>query len=75
MIPEGTAVQYTGEGQMLSRHRVGHTGIVVGSYTRFSHHFNDTVQVVKVRWEGDDKEQGVFAANVRAIDLNPAWEV
>jgi hypothetical protein len=75
MIPDGARVEYHGKGMMLSQHRVGQHGTVVSSYQKYSHTFNDEIQVVKVLWDETKNTQSVFSTNVSLIDENPAWEV
>jgi hypothetical protein len=75
MIPDGTRVMYTGNGMMLSPHRLGKSGTVLSSYSRWSHTFNSEAQVCKVKWDASTAPQSVFAFNVDVIELNPTWEI
>jgi hypothetical protein len=75
MIPDGARVEYTGEGMMLSSHRLGQHGTVQSSYTKWSHTFGGPAQVVKVLWDTTKNTQSVFASNVRLVSMEPHWEV
>jgi hypothetical protein len=75
LIPNGARVEYTGAGIMLSANRLGHHGTVLSSYNKYSHTFNGTTQVVKVKWDGAPTPQSVFAPNVKVIASEPTWEL
>jgi hypothetical protein len=75
MIPVGSTIEYTGKGLMLSSKRVGQTGLVLSYYTRYSEHFRAKVQILKVLWSADGKEQSVFASNVAYLRTESTWEV